>query len=428
MKLIYPILSTAAYAKFADLESNILLQGLQSQLDAGEKLTGLQQIQYQALSKFQKCDCVKENINSNLHWMLEGKSTKMEDEDRLDGYMIQQIINSVKEHNRKLNTNLDEPRILNLAELAEKYGDKVVQAKFENIKIIKNIKDKKDENDGKDENSGDEGKTEGENDQETEDDIPKDGENADDGIPKDSGDDKETDYPVSEIKTPVAAPNWAGVLDSKVDLTAESINFILDYHNDVRSKAANGSQFPGLYAQDMHQLVWDADLAKSSQIYANYCNFKHTSTQIPPFDVLGYTYGENLAVQSSSSAKKQDLSDFSILKTYLEKSQQSWYDEVNNYSLTQASDQCQPGEVCGHYTQMIWADTTKIGCGVAKCDYMEDIGYPESANKDMTHVYLVCQYHTAGNYVGQQPFAVTKSKNEKGMDCVNGMEGDLCLV
>lgn len=43
----------------------------------------------------------------------------------------------------------------------------------------------------------------------------------------------------------------------------------------------------------------------------------------------------------------------------------------------------------GHYTQMVWRDTDRIGCAVAA-----------GAEFD----YLVCRYRTAGNVMGQRPF------------------------
>ncbi len=43
----------------------------------------------------------------------------------------------------------------------------------------------------------------------------------------------------------------------------------------------------------------------------------------------------------------------------------------------------------GHYTQMIWYSTTKVGCALASNGKME---------------YLVCRYSPQGNYTGQKPY------------------------
>lgn len=43
----------------------------------------------------------------------------------------------------------------------------------------------------------------------------------------------------------------------------------------------------------------------------------------------------------------------------------------------------------GHYTQLIWRDTTEVGCGLAKADGNE---------------ILVCRYNPPGNYIGQSVY------------------------
>ena len=43
----------------------------------------------------------------------------------------------------------------------------------------------------------------------------------------------------------------------------------------------------------------------------------------------------------------------------------------------------------GHYTQIVWRNTTRIGCGIAS-----------NAQRDV----LVCRYSPPGNYIGQRVF------------------------
>ena len=58
---------------------------------------------------------------------------------------IQSIITSVEDNNSKKYKDIPDAKIINLAELAEKYGDKTVQAKFDKIKVIQKIKEEKEE-------------------------------------------------------------------------------------------------------------------------------------------------------------------------------------------------------------------------------------------------------------------------------------------
>jgi hypothetical protein len=50
-------------------------------------------------------------------------------------------------------------------------------------------------------------------------------------------------------------------------------------------------------------------------------------------------------------------------------------------------------EDVGHYTQLIWAKTQRLGCAIAR-----------NAEDDV----LVCRYHPAGNVMGQWPYALKK--------------------
>jgi pathogenesis-related protein 1 len=49
----------------------------------------------------------------------------------------------------------------------------------------------------------------------------------------------------------------------------------------------------------------------------------------------------------------------------------AWANEVNQYSYN--GNSCSSG-ACGHYTQMVWADTLKVGCGTAKCGNLKILG------------------------------------------------------
>jgi pathogenesis-related protein 1 len=67
----------------------------------------------------------------------------------------------------------------------------------------------------------------------------------------------------------------------------------------------------------------------------------------------------------------------------------SWVDEKKNYHLD--TNTCDPGKVCGHYTQVVWRKSTRIGCARVVC----------AANRG---VFIICSYDPPGNFNGERPF------------------------
>ncbi|KAJ8936293.1 hypothetical protein NQ318_001486 [Aromia moschata] len=70
----------------------------------------------------------------------------------------------------------------------------------------------------------------------------------------------------------------------------------------------------------------------------------------------------------------------------------------------------QIGVKVGHYTQLVWAESTEVGCAVSYYS-------TSSENRTWYHVLFVCNYGPAGNYVGQPMYKVGKpcSKCPKGL-------------
>ncbi len=65
----------------------------------------------------------------------------------------------------------------------------------------------------------------------------------------------------------------------------------------------------------------------------------------------------------------------------------SWMSEKSDYDI--ATGQC--SGTCGHYTQVMWAATTKLGCGISNCAGLK---FGNS---------IVCDYAPGGN-TGGKPF------------------------
>ena len=137
----------------------------------------------------------------------------------------------------------------------------------------------------------------------------------------------------------------------------------VDAHNAARRDAAP-SPSPAL-----PDLRWDDGLASIAEDWAAGCVFEHS---------MGET-GENLAI-FSWSVQPAEVVD-------------AWFSEIAFYDY--ASNSCAPGEMCGHYTQLVWRDTSRVGCALKVCDDVAGFGAGE---------LWVCEYDPPGNWVGEKPY------------------------
>lgn len=128
-------------------------------------------------------------------------------------------------------------------------------------------------------------------------------------------------------------------------------------------------------------IKWSESLAQTAQTYAekqkgNGCKMKHSGTK-----GLGENiYWASAISYSNGTSKPQDITSAKVTD--------SWGSEKANY--TYSTNSCAAGKVCGHYTQIVWKNTTEVGCGKAVC----------SDNSQ----FWVCNYTPPGNYVGEKPY------------------------
>lgn len=143
-------------------------------------------------------------------------------------------------------------------------------------------------------------------------------------------------------------------------LLAQSVNQneILEAHNKYREEVG------------VPPLEWSDSLASSAQKWADQLAAKgdldHSSTN----------YGENLWSGSSGAFSQTRMVD-------------RWGSEKQFFISGQPFPNACQGGICGHYTQIIWKNTTEVGCGLAS-----------GKGKD----YLVCQYNPSGNFEGEMPY------------------------
>jgi pathogenesis-related protein 1 len=147
---------------------------------------------------------------------------------------------------------------------------------------------------------------------------------------------------------------------------------ITDAHNQAR---ANVSPAP---ATPIPPLTWSASVAADAQAWANQCNWTH-NTQ----NDAGVSYGQDLYASSGTKAPTPQA----VLS--------SWVGEASNYDY--ATNTCASGQVCGHYTQVVWRNSTSLGCGITLCT----TGSPFGSG---SWYIVVCDYYPPGNYNGQKPY------------------------
>lgn len=133
---------------------------------------------------------------------------------------------------------------------------------------------------------------------------------------------------------------------------------LLQHHNKVRADVRLGP------------LRWDDGLAAFAQQWADHlatttCRMKHRQ----PND-----YGENLFIGTAGHYSALDAS-------------KAWASEKKDYDggVIKEND----AKPVGHYTQMVWRSTQRVGCGEAICNGM---------------LLVACNYDPPGNWLGEKPY------------------------
>ena len=150
---------------------------------------------------------------------------------------------------------------------------------------------------------------------------------------------------------------------------ADFENTILNIHNQERAAVNNPA------------LSWSSSLAADAQSWADHI----TTLGLGPNDLAPH------ATWEQRNGQGENLAWGSVGFFTPAEGVQMWAAEKSNYDghPISASDFAPGVPMIGHYTQMVWKDTTQIGCGIAS---------------DAGQTYLVCRYSPAGNYMGQTPY------------------------
>ncbi|NXU33884.1 PI16 inhibitor, partial [Drymodes brunneopygia] len=174
------------------------------------------------------------------------------------------------------------------------------------------------------------------------------------------------------------------VLELSWSLSDEDKKLILDEHNKYRSQVSPP-------AKAMMKMTWDTDLEADAQVHAEKCFWGQN----------GGPGRENLFATASTLDVKLAV--------------EQWNEERKFYDL--ANDECHHGQMCDNYTQVVWAETTRIGCGNSSCEKIDGF---ETENMHL----LVCSYYPPGNIKENTPYVEGPSCEMCPTDTV--CEDNLC--
>lgn len=143
-----------------------------------------------------------------------------------------------------------------------------------------------------------------------------------------------------------------------ITITAQMRNSILNEHNKERAILG------------IENLMWDYDIASYAQEWALHLAEENNGIYHREMNA----FGENISWMSNSEenlARGVDL----------------WNEEKVYFNYKPIGNDWADA---GHYTQVIWRSTKKVGCGCAQ-------GASGAT-------FFVCNYDPPGNYVGQKPY------------------------
>ncbi|KAK5964306.1 hypothetical protein GCK32_012615 [Trichostrongylus colubriformis] len=161
-----------------------------------------------------------------------------------------------------------------------------------------------------------------------------------------------------------------------------------NYSNTVfyRSSLARGLEPDALggyapKAAKMLKMVYDCSVEASALRHASKCVYQHSTNDERP------GLGENIYMTTALNFDKVKAAT---------QSSQLWWNELKEYGVGPSNNLTmalwsRPNTQIGHYSQMAWETSYRLGCAVVHCS---------------TFTYGVCQYGPAGNYLNRLIYTI----------------------
>jgi uncharacterized protein YkwD len=161
-------------------------------------------------------------------------------------------------------------------------------------------------------------------------------------------------------------------------LSKDLIDAFVTAHNAARASTdLNPPPSPAL-----PPVSWDPILADSAYNYLSKCvvtngSVGHNADRTTDYQALGGTdsyVGENIYATTGNTVAPADAVN-------------DWMSEASKYDYTKDDL-----STAGHYTQVVWRDSVRIGCAIVNCS---------NARYNNT---VLCDYAPGGNITGQKPY------------------------
>lgn len=164
---------------------------------------------------------------------------------------------------------------------------------------------------------------------------------------------------------------------------------MLNALNGVRAQVSAGTFSGQPEAEpDLVPFTWDPILASVAQQWTDLCDFSFDPNRSAKYQSAGGVVDQGLFVGATLAANTNvSATEATIVG--------QWTAEAANYTYGSFGDPttCSTNS-CSHYTQVVWANTTRVGCAKTFCPSLLGIG----AN------FYACYYYVSGNFGGQLPY------------------------
>lgn len=149
-----------------------------------------------------------------------------------------------------------------------------------------------------------------------------------------------------------------------------------------------------LYHHNLHRanhsspdVEWDSEIAGYASNTAATCVFAHD------MDQGSGDYGQNIAMWATSSGAEELGAAGAIKMATTDMWYNGEFDEYLPSYYGQDTPDMSNFEAWGHLTQLVWKDSTRLGCAVQFCPM-------GTMSSDMDAWYMVCNYSPPGNVGG----------------------------